>query len=300
MKKSNSNCELCESLRGLNQHLYEVGKIGELLSNSLQYEEEDGARVIDTFDISQWLTLSSQLESVDINMWKFAGSDGTWCRPAAEMYDSDSKHYSLYCTSLTKFIYTYNVLEELFKYLHPYTKNVKQLSKVRSHSIRAAMLLGNEKNLVTPSHSQHFFNSFTNTFKVYNNRFNKSVTFKIEDDSVSYALDNLRVLRNHIAHGTFPIASNPDYSSSSNEMQLLCVLLAKATRCIGLYIQIIYLNYNQGFRNIGGLFVDTIEPNNVEKFLLSHLTSLHLETDFGLNPEQFSLWEDQIIESNLN
>lgn len=300
MKESNSNCELCNSLRGLNQHLYEIGKIGELLSNSLEYEELDGRRVINTFDISQWLTLSSQLESVDINMWNFAGPDGIWCRPAAEMYDSDSKHYSLYCTSLTKFIYSYNVIEELFKYLHSYTANLKHLLKFRSPSVRAAMLFESEKSLITPLNYQHFFNSFTDTFNIYRKKFSRNVAYKVEVQSISFALDNLRVLRNHIAHGTFPIASNPDYSSSTNEMQLLCILLAKATRCIGLYIQIIYLNYNQGFRNVGGLFVDTIESNDVEQFLLSHLTTLHLKTGFGLNPEEFLLWQDEVIESNLN
>lgn len=280
-------------MRQLDDHLYELAKISELLRNRQVFGQGDEERVIDTYDISRWLLLSAQLESVDIDTWKYAGSDGTWCRPAAEMYDSDSKHFSNYCTYLMKFMYAYNFLEELFKYLQIQTNECPATLKLRSHSLKVGKLLEFNSDLVLPINCKHFFDSFTQTVKVYKKSFNKGFDLKVEDSSISFALDNLRTLRNQIAHGIFPIADNPEYGDyNSKEMFLLCTLLTKATRAIGLYTQIIYLNYNQGFNACSPEFIDTLKNHEVDSFLYEHLKSLHTQTEFGFKPEQFSLWEE--------
>lgn len=291
-------CPVCSSMRQLDDHLYELAKISELLGSRQVFGQGEEERVIDTHDISQWLLLSAQLGSVEIDTWKYAGLDGTWCRPASEMYDSDSKHYSGYCTYLTKFIYTYNFFEELCKYLQIQTNNCTATLKLRSHALKVGKLLESNSELVLPKNCKHLFDSFTQTVNVYKELFDKCFDLKLEDKSISFALDNLRVLRNQIAHGTFPIADNPEYSGyNTRQMPILCALLTKAIRTIGLYTQLIYLNYTQGFNSYGSYFIDTLENHQVDSFLYNHLRSLHMQTDFGFKPEQFSLWEEKILNS---
>lgn len=286
-------------MRRLDDHLYELAKISEAVGKGQVFRQGGDERVINTYEISQWLLLSAQLGSVHIDTWRYAGTDGTWCRPSAEMYDSDSKHYSSYCTHLTRFIFAYNFFEELCKYLQPQTTQCTAASKVKSQILKVGKLIELNSELILPINCQHLFESFTQTVEVYKKSFNKCFDLKLKDKGISFALDNLRVLRNHIAHGTFPIADNPDYGNyESREMFLLCTLLVKATRTIGLYTQIIYLNFNQGFNNSGTFLLGVLNNNEIDSFLSKHLESLHLQTEFGFKPEHYSQWEESLLDKH--
>jgi hypothetical protein len=284
-------CEKCQSLRPLRTHLYELSRIGELLSNANEYVDKEDTRLVKTQELSQWLKLASELDSVQIDTWKFAGEDGMWCRPAAEMYTSDSKHFSVYSTNLTRFIYIYNSLEELYKFLDKHYDVVPK--KIRSPSVKCSYLLNNTKNIIIPNNFWHLSENYQSFIKQYAKTF--CVTIKSDtnfNNKVSFALDLIRDVRNHIAHGVFPIADNPEYSGfGNNEMRLISNLLGHSCRLAALYIQMIFLNFNNGFSEGHNLFIDTLEEKSVIPFLENHLLNLQLKTEFGLNPTEFISWE---------
>jgi len=284
-------CDRCKSLRPTRLHLYELARIGELLGNTNKYVDNEDSRLIKTQELSQWLKLAAELESVQIDTWKFAGVDGTWCRPAAEMYSSDSKHFSTYSTYLTRFIYIYNSLEELYKFLDKHYDAVPK--NIRSPSIKCSYLLNNTKDIVLPDHFWHLSENYQAFIKQYVDTFGVKIKVDMKfNHKVSFALDLIRSVRNHIAHGVFPIADNPDYSGfGKNEMRLIANLLGHSCRLVALYIQVIFINFNNGFSEGHHLFIDTLNVESVIPFLENHLLTLHLKTDFGLNPSELSSWE---------
>ena len=73
-----SVCSKCESLRPIPNHIYELARLGELLNNRNTFVSEEHSRVISTYELSQWLKLAAQLVSVDVDAWRFSGSDGLW------------------------------------------------------------------------------------------------------------------------------------------------------------------------------------------------------------------------------
>ena len=291
-------CEKCQSLRPLRTHLYELSRIGELLRNTNEYVNKDDVRLIKTQELSQWLKLASELDSVEVDTWKFAGEDGMWCRPAAEMYTSDSKHFSVYSTHLTRFIYIYNSLEELYRFLDKHYEVVP--TKLRSPSVKCSYLLNNTKDLIVPKYFWHLSKNYQAFIEQYAKDFGVTIKADINfNNKVSFALDLIRDVRNHIAHGVFPIADNPEYSGfGKNEMRLISNLLAHSCRLVAVYIQVIFLNFNNGFSEGYHLFIDTLKEESVAPFLEKHLLNLHLKTDFGLNPSEFSLWEKIQMDDN--
>ena len=292
MTANQSNmCEKCKKLRPLRINLYELSRIGELLRNTNKFEDGDDSRLIKTEELSQWLKLAAELDAVEIDSWKFAGEDGIWCRPAADMYTSDSKHFSSYSTHLTRFIYIYNALEELYKFLDKYYQGVPK--KLRSPSKKCSYLLDNTRNLKLPEYFWHLSENFQSFVEQYVATFNLTIKADIQfNNKVSFALELIRCVRNHIAHGVFPIANNPEYGNfGGNEMKLVSNILGHSSRLAALYIQVIFLNFNEGFNEGYQLFIDTLAESSVSPFLEMHLSNLHLQTDFGLNPNDFSSWE---------
>lgn len=246
--------------------------------------------MISTANLSQWLMLGAQLVSVDVDAWRFSGSDGFWCRPAADMYDSDTKHYSRFCLHLNRFIYTYNALEEIYSFLDRYYDAVPK--KIRSHSIKFSILLNNSEGLILPEHFWHLSKNFQTFAERYSSVFQLKVDSEmIFNGKVSYALDLIRNIRNHIAHGVFPIVENPDYDVFIDKISLVINLLVHSCRLAALYIQIAFMNFNHGFQGYINLFGDALDDDSVEPFLASHLNNAHLCSDFGLNPDEFTRWE---------
>lgn len=127
-------------------------------------------------------------------------------------------------------------------------------------------------------------------------RYHSAFQLKIDSEmifngKVSYALDLIRNIRNHIAHGVFPIVENPDYDVFGDKISLVIILLGHSCRLAALYIQIAFMNFNKGFEGDINLFVDTLDDNLVVPFLTKHLHNAHLISDFGLNPDEFTEWE---------
>jgi hypothetical protein len=278
--------------------LYEIARIGELLSNANNYKDGDDSRLIKTQDLSKWLRLAAELESVEIDSWKFASRDGVWCSPVAEMYTSDSKHFSSYSTHLTRFIYIYNSLDELYKFLDKHYINIPK--KLRSHSKKCSYLLDNSKDLRIPKYFWHLSENYQSFVKQYIALFGFTIKVDIEyNHKVSFALELIRCIRNHIAHGVFPIVGNPEYHGAEhNEMKLIIELLGHSCRLAVLYIQIIFINFNNGFNGGYDLFIDTLDEAAVSTFLNDYLLKLHLESDFGLNYDDFYTWESLQLDKN--
>lgn len=248
-----SKCTTCVSFRELGAHLFELATYCEYLSNQVLYEGKEGSRYVSTETIGSWLKLAAQLEKVDINTWKFADDSGMYCRPAADAYNSDMKHYSSYSTALTRFIFISNALEELYRFVSPFyfsNTNIKN-KKFRKASMQASALLDICEDVEIPKYFNHKVTNLTISFKKCHHVKDKELTGMkgVQGDDISYGLHLIRNLRNFIAHGIFPIIENPEWDCDYSEQENLYAVLFNACRVACLYTQILLGKYNQGMQS---------------------------------------------------
>lgn len=256
MLKSLDECEFCSKLRPLSSHLYEMAEFCHFLDNSVQYQDDDGKREVKTTVIGDWLKLASQLEKVQIDTWKFAGDDGLYCETAAYRYDSDSKHFSKYSTALTRFIFLSNALEETYRFVtHIFDRlviqtNIIKKQRLKKPSMKSTVLVDAIEPYNLPSNFHHIVGNLVFFFDHYQNVFSPQLSgmTKASTTDVSYGLHLLRNLRNHVAHGVFPLVDNHDYSSDP-PLRLLTNLLFHACRAGTVYIQILIGRHNEGFQS---------------------------------------------------
>src|SRR5690606_13571342 len=64
----------------------------------------------------------------------------------------------------------------------------------------------------------------------------------------AYALHQIRNLRNHIAHGVFPLIPNPDYDWGIDRVDIV-QLLNQSCRLSAMYVQMLIYKFNTGFRS---------------------------------------------------
>ncbi len=173
MVSKDSRCSVCDTLRPLSDHLYEMALFCTYLENSTTYSDTDETREVHTLVIGNWLRLASLLETVEINAWKYAGDDGLWCSTAADRYNIDSKLFTKYSTALTRFIYICYALEETYRFVSPnyiylVTKSdQKQSKKIRSCSIQAAFLIDKLNSKEFPDHFEHIIDNLILYFDKY-------------------------------------------------------------------------------------------------------------------------------------
>ncbi|WP_146181453.1 hypothetical protein [Aeromonas sp. HMWF016] len=255
--KSVDKCPICSNFRDLPSHLYELAEFCRFLDNRNEYERHDVKRMVETKVISDWLKLAAELEVVKINSWKFGDDNAAmYCRPIADEYDSNSKHYTAYSTALTRFIFVSNALEELYRFvdgyylLIPSIAKLDERKKLRDASLRATVLVDELKSSELPLNFEHSISNLTATFDYYQSIFKPSLSgmkgAKVTDHS--YGLHLVRNLRNYVAHGIFPILDNPEYWSGTEiSRNKLISLLFHACRASSLYIQALLFKYNAGF-----------------------------------------------------
>ena len=286
-------------MRSLSVHLFELSQMLVYFDNSSKYTKGNNVIIIQTKNIAQWLELASYLKKVEIDTFKFSGMEAMMCRPHADYLTSTSKHFSTYSTVLTKFNYISYALDEMYKfvaYKYDYWVNensIPRKDRVNSASIKASVLLNNTDDVIFPKNFEHLSLNYLEAFKKYTNIFNLNIErATLEYNSTpSFSLDLLRNLRNHIAHGKFPIIEDPqnDYEKS----QFLSELLFLSCRISALYIQIFMRNYNTGIKNKDSevfIFLDIyLEEDNInlDEFLLRYIKDLHLQNNFAFNPADY-------------
>jgi hypothetical protein len=318
LKSSNNKqeCEKCKEFRELPLHLHELYMFCELLENThtvYKYSKKnlrnDGSA--HTVNIAKWLSLASQIKSVEMNPFRYEEAH-LWCEPVADKLDSDANHHTAIITPLTQFIYIANALEETYRFTsslyeihHERIKiDVINLERKRDYSAQAFWLLDEifSKNDV-PTHYNHKVDNFLSLAKKYQSNFNVAFDVELKNNgNLSYGLSLVRNIRNHIAHAVFPIIENPEYTfefSNSQTKRLILNLLGHASRVAAMNIQILLGISNDGFKSVeySYLFNDPDYGDRLESlFTLDYLNTLHIEQEFGLNESaQWQLrskWEE--------
>jgi hypothetical protein len=103
----------------------------------------------------------------------------------------------------------------------------------------------------------------------------------------AYALHLIRNLRNHVAHGIFPIIPNPDYMwGKGGDAENLLQLLNHSCRLGAIYIQMLIKRFNEGF--IGYHYLTAVNAHGPEfEYFIGHCNAdyigkLHVRGDFSL------------------
>ena len=295
--QSKRECEICSKVRKVSEQLIELGLAAEYLGNQSTYVSEHGSATICTEAIGDWMRLAAQLEKVEIDAWKFDGDDAIYCETIADRLDDHSKHYTEHATALTRFIFVSNGLEETYRFIdHLYEevadrRGLVRAKRKRTASLRAVELIDDlferEGSSVQPSGFRHLTGFFASLFNEYVSEHGKALT-GIDPGSEgkeSYALHLVRNLRNHVAHGTFPIGPPRDYGGYEDSEELK-QLLNHACRTAALYMQVIFRGFSPGFQSEDFKAVLNAHGEEYEKFAekcnLAYVRDLHMKGDFAL------------------
>lgn len=253
---------------------------------------------IRTETIGKWLNLAAQLEKVEVNTWKFESSEAGYCGTAADNIDAHSEHYTNHATALTRFVFVCNGLEEAYRFIdHLYAplavaKGVVKKDLRRTSSMRAIALLDDlferKGSTAAPQDLEHHCDNFMILFNRYMVDHNASVG-GIEagaENLVTFALQLVRNLRNHVAHGTFPLGPPADHGGYEDSEELI-LMLRHACRVAALYIQIIFRWFSPGFESYAYNAAKRARGKEFAHFIgectLDYVLNLHLRSDFALH-----------------
>lgn len=301
------SCPICSKTRKVSEHLVEVGLAASYLGNASTYESEHGTTTIRTNTIGDWFKLAAQLEKVEVNTWKFESSDaGFYCGTVADNIDAHSEHYTNHATALTRFVFVCNGLEEAYRFIdHLYgplsaAKNVAKKDLKRTSSMRAVALLDDLFERIgaqaAPQDFVHHCNNFISLFNRYKAEHNASVGGMEAgaDRLPSFALQLVRNLRNHVAHGTFPLGPPAEYGGYEDSKELV-LMLKQACRVAALYTQIILRWFSPGFESYDynsmqgyGKEFDRF----IERCTLEYVLDLHRQSDFALYQDHYVIDDD--------
>jgi hypothetical protein len=301
-------CPICSQMRGVEEHLFELGTMCELLGNESVYNGDDGPSVASLATVGTWLKLGAQLEKVEIDTWKFESSaSAMMCRPAADEISSNSSHLSTYSTSFTRFMFTTSALEEMYRFLdHHYLRwananHVKRKDRARI-SIRTAILVDQVNSEHWPDHFQHLCASFCKLSERYRQRRGQQLSgmhFTAEGRP-SYALHLVRNLRNDIAHGALLPGEHPDYVLDSGGVNDMLHVLSASALITAVYIQLLVKAFNTGFQSdvyrYWQIEAENLEQDDEESFeepyradtllrrcTVNYLCHLHVQNEFAIH-----------------
>jgi len=301
-------CTICAGTRGLAEHLIEVGLAADYLANTSSYVSEHGTATIKTETIGDWLRLAAQLENVEIDTWKFKSADaGLYCGIVGDNIDAHAKHYTAYATGLTRFMFVCNGLEEAYRFIDhfygPLTARqglVKRQFK-RASSLRTVALLDDlfdRKGVsAAPKHFEHHCGNFNKLFARYKAKHNAGVHGLDlgAECRLTYALQLVRNLRNHVAHGTFPLGPPEDYGGYGDSEELV-LMLRHACRVSALYIQIILRWFSQGFQSYEYSSIQDGCGKEFDRFIakctLEYVQNIHVKSKFALHMDLYDHNED--------
>ncbi len=289
-----SSCLYCANLRPLGLHLQELALLCEYLGNSEPSPDGKSYRVARTQTISDWLKLTAQLDEVKVNSWMFE-YDAFYCGDAADRVSSDSVHFSLYATALTRFVFVTHALEETYRFVEKHYKPlaaykcIPESKRPKRNSLKASELIDSIPNEFYPEYLEHY----AINYKLLLTRYLQTHSSELSGMSLanealpSYALHLVRNIRNHVAHGIFPLIPNPDYILNSDfDRNYLLQLLNASCRISALYIQALLGKYNSGFCSDEYQAIEGAIGPEYEYFLancnIEYLRILHLNSTFSL------------------
>ncbi|MFM0025328.1 hypothetical protein PQR70_03475 [Paraburkholderia madseniana] len=296
-------CPICSETRGLAEHLMEVGLAADYLGNTSSYVSEHGTATIRTETIGDWLRLAAQLERVEVDTWKFASPDaGLFCGTVGDNIDAHAKHYTTHATVLTRFMFVCNGLEEAYRFIgHLYgslsvRKDIAKGQLKRTSSLRAVALLDDlferEGGSAVPQDFEHHCGNFIGLFDRYKAEHNAAVggIDSGAQNRLTYALQLVRNLRNHVAHGTFPLGPPADYGGYEDSEELV-LMLRHACRVSALYMQIILRWYSAGFQSYNYNSIRDAHGKEFDRFIdkctLEYVLDLHVKSDFALHNDLY-------------
>ena len=296
-------CPICSETRGLAEHLIEVALAADYLGNTSTYESEHGVAKIKTEAIGDWLRLAAQLEKVEVNTWKFESSGaGLYCGTVADNIDAHAEHYTTHATALTRFMFVCNGLEEAYRFIdHLYgplsvRKGIAKGQLKRTSSLRAVGLLDDlferEGTSAAPRDFEHYCRNFIGLFDRYRAGHKASVC-GIDvgaENRLTYALQLVRNLRNHVAHGTFPLGPPADYGGYEDSEELV-QMLRHACRVSALYMQVILRWFSTGFKSYEYNIISNADGKEFDRFIekctLKYIQDLHVKSDFALHDDLY-------------
>ena len=310
-------CAKCQELRELPLHLHELAMFSELLLNEHNvYERKKGVvkqkGKAHTKNIAKWLRLASQLERVELNPFRYEEAH-IYCEPVNDMLTSNAQHHETIITPLTRFIYVANALEEIYRFISPlyeaaYDILQKQSLKpehIRTYSAQSAYLLEKEQeNIKLPRHYNHLVDNFLKIVKLYTDQFHSHFDMDLENSKgLSFGLCLVRNIRNQIAHGSFPIIEDPEYTCEFYEPHTkrnIINLLGQASRISAINIQMLLAMASDGLGS------DEHEASCMdydygdyfkEHCTFHYLLNLHVIQDFGLNESDYFAFSSEEDES---
>lgn len=287
----------CSLLTDISNHTHELA----LFTSCYRGEHQEKTNAI-----SEWLKLASMLEKVEISAWKHEAFSMFTCEPTNAMLNSECKYNTAYATELTRFIFTCNSLEETYKLMAIYyNKNHHPRNETpQRSSIKTIVLFSSIDDSLLPQHFYHYLNTLEELVRKHiEHHTHLSGEFKYldiyEDGHKCRALDTIRLLRNHCAHGTIPINLTPDYDCSIQVWNNLFQIIKRATRVILICIQALLNKHTSEFDY--DFYLECIayeywlerqefEMDEEEYFLLTQqetpskeqiLNKLHLNGSFG-------------------
>jgi hypothetical protein len=297
MKRA-TTCPICSKLRGLSEHLIELSEAASLLGNTSKFTSEHGIVTIRTETIGNWLSLAAQLEEVRVNTAKYADDSQFYCETIADAINTHSEHYTNQATNLTRFLFVCNALEESYRLIdHEYGALVSRsaMSKSaqkRSSSLRATQLiedlLRRKLAAVMPLDFDHISQNFISLFESYVTNHPAELSGVESDASTkkSYSLHLIRNLRNHAAHGMFPLGPPEDFGGDP-DFEKLQQLLQYACRVAGLYIQMIFRGFSPGFESYDYRALENANGIEFDKFLagcsIDYIKNLHVQGPFAFH-----------------
>ena len=299
VKKSNLNpaieCQYCKELRPLSVHLYELAQFCSYLDNTVDYIDGSSKRKVKSKVISDWLKLASQLEKVEIDAWKFEDiTPHLYCEPLADEVDSNTSHFSDYSTALTRFIFVTNALEETYRFV---AQNYEQLAnsqcipknkRLKKASMQAAALIDSIPKQIFPKHFDHLVDNYVSLFNDYSKEYKTEISaFKDTlPRTSSYGLNIVRNIRNHVAHGVFPLIDNLEYfGARKGERDFLIQLLRYSCKLAAIFIQILIGKFNHGFESVEYQRCKAIDDKEFHYFITNctneYIANLHIEGEFS-------------------
>ncbi|MHA6307742.1 hypothetical protein ACX3SV_11680 [Hafnia paralvei] len=235
-------CGKCSLLTDISNHTHELA----LFTSCYRGDHQEK-----TYAISEWLKLASMLENVEISAWKHEPFSMITCEPTAALLNSEGKYNSAYVTELTRFIFTCNALEETYKLMSLYyNKSFHPRNETPNKpSVKTIVLFGSIEDSLLPKHFYHYLNTLEELVKTHIKNHNNEFKYLdlYEEGHKCRALDTIRLLRNHYAHGTIPINLTPDYDCSMQVWNNLFQIIKRATRMILICMQALLNKHRSEF-----------------------------------------------------
>lgn len=303
-------CASCAGLRSVALHLHELSRVCDMLNNVRIPPNSKQTKIQgsmpNTVGIGKWLLAASQVAEVVMDTSQFEEAH-FYCEPVLDLQKSDAEHRGGLATRLTRFVFFCNALEEAYRFFEV-TYDARYLDeaslaakgkRLKTSSMKAGAVLRESANrLVLPADFPHLVQNLAHLAGIYERGLSVKLERAVDDPAdLAYGLDIIRCLRNHVAHGTFPILDNPEYSWNMTEQMWRAVLnfLNQAVRVGALYIQLLLAIDSDGFQS--PLYDELSEDPDTGGYFSAHCTvdyllSLHRTQSFGLNESSYFRWAE--------